>query len=186
MPQVAPAKNRPIRHEVQQQAAAVCVTSPGSPGNSSGCSQFPMGGPGRVCLPTHSHLGQSGGEVTGFPMPENHSDCSWMAQHALVLGPSDHVQSGSPQPAQLAKPVDTALQSDPSQKSDKSKSPCMAPRATAIKEQGFSETVAAREIQPSISAKMKISLVSWIVSIETDPRVEGVSLPRTYLWSYTS
>ena len=42
------------------------------------------------------------------------------------------------------------------------------------------------EIQLSTSAKMKISLVSWIVSIETDPRVEGVSLPGTYLWSYTS
>ena len=38
----------------------------------------------------------------------------------------------------------TALQSDPSQKSDKSKSPCMAPRASAIKGQGFSEAVAAR------------------------------------------
>ena len=37
-----------------------------------------------------------------------------------------------------------ALLSDPSQKSDKSKSPCMAPRATAIKEQGFSEAVASR------------------------------------------
>ena len=31
------------------------------------------------------------------------------------------------------------------------------------------------EVQPSTSAKMKISLVSWIASIETDPRVEGVS-----------
>ena len=29
------------------------------------------------------------------------------------------------------------------------------------------------ETQPLISAKMKISLVSWIVSIETDPRDEG-------------
>ena len=37
----------------------------------------------------------------------------------------------------------TALQSDPSQKSDKSKSPCMAPRASAIKEQDFSDAVGA-------------------------------------------
>ena len=35
-----------------------------------------------------------------------------MAQHALVLGLSDHVQSGPSQPAQSA---DTVLQSDPSQ-----------------------------------------------------------------------
>ena len=38
----------------------------------------------------------------------------------------------------------TAIQSDPSQKSDKSESPCMAPRASAIEEQGLSEAVAAR------------------------------------------
>ena len=66
-------------------------------------------------------------------MQENYSDCSGVAKHALVLGSSDHVQSDPTEPAQ---PVDTTFQSDPSQKSDESKSPCMAPRATAIKEQG--------------------------------------------------
>ena len=45
-----------------------------------------MGGSGRISLPTSSHLGQSGGEVAGLPVQENHSDCSRMAQHALVLG----------------------------------------------------------------------------------------------------
>ena len=100
-----------------------------------------MGGSGRICLPTSSHLGQSGGEVTRLPMQEIHSDCSGVAQHALVLGSSDHVQSDPTEPAQ---PVNTAIQSDPSQKSGKSKSPCMTPRATAIKEHGFSETVGAR------------------------------------------
>ena len=139
--QVAPAQNRPIRHEVQQQVTSVCVTSAGCPGSSSGCTQSPVGGSGCLCLPTSSHLGQSGGEVTGLPLQENHSDCSRMAQHALVLGSCNHVQSDPTEPAQS---VDTAFQSDPSQKCDKSKSPCMAPRATAIKEQGFSETVAAR------------------------------------------
>ena len=203
MQQVAPASNRPICHEVQQQVASVC--------------------PG-------------------------------VAKHALVLGPSCHVQPNSIEPAQSAQPVDTALQSDPSQKSDKSKSPCMAPRASAIKEQGFSEAVAARieaphrgstrsvyetkwtiftkwclthqvdfwapsvksvadflmflfqerklksstlvvtgqplliswEIHPLISAKMKISLVSWILSRETDPKIGGESTPGTYPWSCTS
>ena len=67
-----------------------------------------------------------------------------MAQHALVLGLSGHVQPNPTQPAQSAQPAHTALQSDPSQKSGESKSPCMAPRASAIKEQGFSEAVAER------------------------------------------
>ena len=107
----------------------------------------------------------------GLPMQENDSYCSGVAQHALVLGPSDHVQSDPTEPV-LAQPVNTALQSDPSQKSDKPKSPCMAPRATSIKKQGFSEAVAARieapqEDQPDQSeAKWTIftsgtSLIWW-------------------------
>ena len=51
-----------------------------------------MGGSGRICLPTTSHFGQSGGEVAGLSMQENHSDCSRVAQHALVLGSGGHVQ----------------------------------------------------------------------------------------------
>ena len=163
MQQVAPASNRPIRHEVQQQVASICVTGTGPPGNSSRCSQSAMGGSGRVRLPTDRHIGQSGGEVTGLPIQENHPDCSGVAQHALVLGPSDHVQSGPPQSAQLAQPVDTALQSDPSQKSDKSESPCMAPRATSIKEQGFSQAVAARIEAPQRGSTRSVYEAKWTI-----------------------
>ena len=141
MQQLTPAPNRFVCQEVQQQAASICVTSTRPPGLSSGCTHSTMGGSGCIYLTTNSHLGQSGGEITGHPVQENHADCSRVTQHALVLGPSDHVQPDSTKPAQ---PVNTAIQSDPSQKSDKSKPPCMASRATASKEQGFSEAVAAR------------------------------------------
>ena len=114
MQQVAPASNRPICHEVQQQVASVCLTGTRSPGHSSGCTQPAMGGSGHICLPSCSHLGQSGGEVAGLPMQENHSDCSGVAQDALILGPSHHDQSDPTEPAFLVQPVDTALQSDPS------------------------------------------------------------------------
>ena len=143
MQQVAPASNRPICHEVQQQVALICVTGTRFPGHSSGCTQSAMGGSGCICLPTSSHLGQSG-EVVGLPMQKNHSDCTGVAQYALVLRPSDHVQSDPTEPAPLAQPVNTALQSDSSQKSDKPKPPCMTPRATSIKEQVSSEAVSAR------------------------------------------
>ena len=56
MQQVAPAPNRPICHEVQQQVASVCVTGTGSPGHSNGCTQSAMGGSGRIRLPTSSHI----------------------------------------------------------------------------------------------------------------------------------
>ena len=101
-----------------------------------------MGGSGHVCLPTSSHLGQSGGEVTRLPMQETHSDCSREAQEAWVWGYNGHIQSDSTESAQ---PVNTALQSDPSQKSENSESPYMAPRATTIEEQGFSEAVGSKD-----------------------------------------
>ena len=133
----------------------------------SGCSsksaQSAMGGSGLIYLSTSRHLGQSGGEVAGLPMQENHSDCSGVAQHALVLGPSDHVQSDPTEPVFLTQPVNTALQSDPSQKSDKSKSPFMAPRATAIKEQGFSEAVAARIEAPQRGSTRSVYEAKWTI-----------------------
>ena len=62
-----------------------------------------------------------------------------------------------------AQPVDTAFQSDPSQKSDKPKSPCMAPRATAIKEQGFSGTVAARIEAPQRGSTRSVYEAKWTI-----------------------
>ena len=97
------------------------------------------------------------------------------------------VQSGPSQSAQPAKPVDTALQSDLSQKSDKSKSPCMAPRATTIKEQGFSEAVAARIEAPQrrstrsvYEAKWAI-FTKWCVTNQVDFRSPPVKLLADFL-----
>ena len=119
-----------------------------------------MGGSGGICFPTGSHLGQSG-EVEGPPMQEkleNHSNCSRMAKHAFVLGPSGHVKPDPNVPAQSAN---TALRSDSSQESDKSKSTCLAPRASAIKEQGFSEAVAARIEAPQRGSTRSIYEAKW-------------------------
>ena len=77
----------------------------------SRCTQAALGGSGPLCLPNGNYLGQSG-EVATLPVPENYSDCSRVAKHALILGPSDHVEPNSFVPAQ---PVDLVLQLDPSQ-----------------------------------------------------------------------
>ena len=63
-----------------------------------------------------------------------------MAQCALDLAPSGHVEPNSIVPAQ---PAHSSILSDSSQESAKSESPCLAPRTLAIKEQGFFEAVAA-------------------------------------------
>ena len=64
-----------------------------------------------------------------------------MAQHATVLGYDCSVRTD---PAVLAQSTHKALQSDSAQESGNPESPCLAPRASAIKEQGVSEAVAAR------------------------------------------
>ena len=62
-----------------------------------------IGRSGSICLPTSGHLGQRSWETTGLPVQENHSDCSRVAQHALVLGSSGHVKPDSLVPA-LSQP----------------------------------------------------------------------------------
>ena len=133
--------------QVQQQTTTVCVTGSGPPGMGNGCTQSIMGKSGPICLPTSSHLGQSGGEIAGLPMQQDHSDCSRVAQHALVLGSSGNVQSDPFVSAQPAQSGISTFQPDRAQE-------LVAPRATAIKEQGFSEAVAARiEAPPDLSMR---------------------------------
>ena len=161
--QMAPTSDRSVCHEVQPQVTPFCVSSSRFPGCSSGRTHSAMGESGCVCLPTDRHIGQSGGETSGLPMQETHSDCPGLAQHAMVLGLGDHVQSSPSQPSNSAQSVDTALQPDPSQKPDKPKSPCMAPRATAIKEQGFSEAVAARIEAPQRRSTRSVYEAKWAI-----------------------
>ena len=68
---VAQAPSGSFCHQVQQQASTVRLPSPRPPGLGSGCSQSVLGGTGPLRLPTSSHLGQSGGEVTGLPVQQN-------------------------------------------------------------------------------------------------------------------
>ena len=126
-------------------------------------TQPAMGGSGCLCLPTSSHLGQSSAEATRLPRQQDDPDCSRLAQHALVLGPSGHVQPNPIESVQPTKPSDTALQPDPSQKSVRAKSPCMAPRASAIKEQGFSEAVATRIGAPQRGSTRSVYEAKWAI-----------------------
>ena len=92
MNQLAPISNRPICNKVQQQVASVCVANSRRPSQASRCTQSTLEGPGSICLPTSSHSGQAGGEAKGQPVQKDHPDCSRVAQHALVQGPSSYVK----------------------------------------------------------------------------------------------
>ena len=81
----------------------------------------------------------------------------------------------------------TTVQSDPSQKSDKIESPCLAPRATAIKRQGFSKAVAERTEAPQrestrsvYEAKWAI-FTKWCISNQVDFRAPTVNTVADFL-----
>ena len=74
-------------------------------------------------------------------MQQNYSDCTRVTQHAPLLGSSGFVQSDPTVSAQYGI---STIQPDPAQEPVKPEPTCLVPRATAIKEQGFSEAVAAR------------------------------------------
>ena len=163
MLKVAPATSGPVCHQVQQQTATVCGTSARPPGLGSGCTQPLLGGPGPICLSTSGQLGQSGGEATGLPLQQNNSDCPRVAQHALVLGSRGNVQSNPTVPAQHTKPGISAIQPGSSQEPVKSELTCLAPRASAIKEQGFSEAVAARIEAPQRGSTRSVYEAKWTI-----------------------
>ena len=85
----------------------------------------------------------SGGEVTGLPVQQDHSGCTRVVQHALVLGSSGNVQSDPSVSTQAAQSGISTIHPDSAQEPVKPEPTCLAPRATAIKEQGFSEAVEA-------------------------------------------
>ena len=187
MQEVAPTSNGLVCHKVQQQVAPICVTSTGPPGYSSGRTQSAMGGSGCICLPTNSHSGQSGGEVAKHPMQKDHFDRPGVAEHALVLGSGNHVQSNPSESTLSAKPPITTIQSDPSPKSDKPESPCMASRAEAIKRQGFSKAVAEKIEAPQrvstrsvYEAKWTI-FTKWCISNQVDFRAPPINSVADFL-----
>ena len=160
---VAPAPSGPVCHQVQQQTTTICLSGPRPPGMGSGCTQPLLGGPGPIRLPTSSHLGQSGGEATGLPLQQNNSDCPGVSKHALVLESSDNVQSNPTVSAQHTQLSVSAIQPGPSQEPVKSEPACLAPRASAIKEQGFSEAVAAQIEAPQRGSTRSVYEAKWTI-----------------------
>ena len=88
-------------------------------------------------------------------MSPNHPDCTGMAQHAMVLGPSQHVSSNSPLTSPNGEFANSTVQPVSAQRSPQPKSACLAPRATAIQQAGFSD-----ELQPELSLSQSGSFLS--------------------------
>ena len=172
MQQVAPASTRHICHMVQQQVAFVCVTGTRSPAFSLRWEVLDA-----YAFPPAAILGQVVEKLQYSPCKRIILIAPGWPNMPWFLGPSGKVQSDpKSEPVLLAQPVNSALQSDPSQKSDKPKSRCMAPRATSIKKQGFSEAVAARIEAPQRGSTRSVCEAKWTIF------TSGVSLIRWTSW----
>ena len=57
-----------------------------------GCIQLALGGSVSPSLSASGLTREGGGKTIALPMLDNHSDCSRVVQHALVLGSGDSVR----------------------------------------------------------------------------------------------
>ena len=139
--ELGPTTGRPVCNPVQSQTSQVCVTGTGSDSLGGRRPESVMGESG--CLRVSSSLSAQPSDLQsdGSGLSQNDSNCSRVAQHALVLGPGQSISS-DPLPASTSKGSgDTAFQWPPSQEPQQSESACLVPRASAIQEQGFTDEV---------------------------------------------
>ena len=144
-------------------------------------SESVMGEPG--CLRFSSNFPAQSGNIQsdGSGLRQNDSDCSRVVQHALVLGPGQYLSSDSLQTSSAQASGDSVLQWATSQEPQLYQSTCLAPRVSAIHEQGFSDEVAARIEAPqrlSTRAVYKSKwaiIVKWCESHEVDFRLPSVN-----------
>ena len=127
-------------------------------------------------LPPAAILGK-----VGLPMQQDHSDCTRMAKHAMVLGSSGNVQSDTLVSAQPAQSGVSTIQRDPAQELFKPESTCLAPRATAIKEQEFSEAVVARIEAPQRGSTRSVYEAKWCLSNQVDFRAPPLKAIADFL-----
>ena len=142
--EMGPTSGGSVCHPVQSQAPQVCISSSRFSGLGSGCLESPLGRAGSVCLPSSVPSKSGGFQNCGSRLPQDDTDSSRLAQHALVLGPGQSVCSTSSKSSTSQGTSHSTVQQVSTQQSPQPESSCLAPRASAIQEQGFSEEVAAR------------------------------------------
>ena len=164
--QLGPPTGGPLCNPVQPQTSPVCVTGAGSGSLGCGRPQHTMGESG--CLRLSSGLTAQSGDVegNGSGMLKDGPNCPRLAQHALVLGSGQSVRADSfpAPPSQGSR--DSASQWPSSQEPSQLKSTCVAPRASCIQEQGFTDEVAARIEAPQRSSTRAVYKSKWAIFIK--------------------
>ena len=162
---LAPAPSGHVCNKIQLQTSPVRVSSAGPECMGSERPNSLLGELGHVCFSPSVVTGQGGQQTVGPSLQESDPHSSGLAQHAMVLGPGGTVVSDPSLPTQSSRPSDTAIQQGASQESDQSKPTRLAPRAEAIKEQGFSSPVASRIEAPQRSPTRTVYEAKWAVFV---------------------
>ena len=165
MPALAPPVCGPVCHPVQSQTSPVCIPGSRPISVGSGCLKSPLGGPGCLCFSTDGPSSSGGNETFGPQIPSSHSDITRLAQHALVLGPGQHVSSNSPPAPSGVEFDNSTVQSVSSPGPSQSEPSCLAPRASAIQQAGFSAEVATRIEAPQRRSTRAIYESKWSVFV---------------------
>ena len=166
MCQVAHSPSGSLCNKVQSQTTQVCVPSTRSTGMESRCSQPELGEYGCLRVPSCVSFGQGGVQDPRSGSSQVGSDCSRVAQHALVLGSSQHVCSDSSLPSKRGEPADPTVQSVSPQRSPRAQPPRLAPRASSIQAQGFSNEVATRIEAPQRQSTRAIYESKWSIFVK--------------------
>ena len=157
---------RPVCNPFQSQTSQVCVSGTGSDSLGSRRPKSAMGESGCLCFSPSLSSQTSDVQDDGSGLSQNNSDCSRVAQHALVLGPGKSLSS-DPLPASTSKGSgDTAVQRPSSQEPQQSDSACLAPRASTIQEHGFSDEVAARTEAPQRLSTRAVYKSKWAIFVK--------------------
>ena len=122
-----------VCHQMQQQTPTICVSCPVPEGLGSRRSKSIAGGTGSLRLSPSCSAGKSDLQDSGSQLPEGNIDSCRLTQHAMVLGPSDVVDPDSPAPSSVARPSNSTIQGEPSQRSPEPEPPHLAPRSRPYK-----------------------------------------------------
>ena len=163
---MGPSTGRLVCNPVQSQTSSVCITGTGSDSLGSGRPQSPMGKLGRVRHFTSLPGSPGGGKNDRSGLSEDDSHCSMLAKHALVLGPGKFVGSDSLHSSASKGPGYSAVQRTSSQEPRQSEPTCLAPRASAIHNQGFSNEVAERIEAPQRVSTRAVYKSKWAICIK--------------------
>ena len=170
---MGPTTGRPFCDPVQSLTSKVCVS--GSDSLGSGCLESAMGKSG--CVRLSPSLSAQPGAFTGYGsgLLQDDSDCSRLAQHALVLGPGQSLHANSSLSSTSERSGHTAVQRSGAQESQQPESSCLAPRASIIQEQGFSDEVAARIEAPQRISTRAVYKSKWAIFVKSVTHIRRTS-----------